>query len=63
LSAEGRLVDLEVLREAVFNTGLSQAVRPEAWPFLLGLYDQSSTAAERKATAEAWCVEAVAGLQ
>ncbi|KAI8064510.1 rab-GTPase-TBC domain-containing protein [Gongronella butleri] len=34
--------------ESVFRGGLDPSLRPEAWPFLLGVYPWESTAAERE---------------
>ncbi|XP_070554299.1 TBC1 domain family member 15-like isoform X4 [Ptychodera flava] len=46
--ADGRLVDEQSFREAVFKGGVSPDVRPDAWKFLFGLYPFSSTASERE---------------
>lgn len=50
-SAGKLTVTAEEVKERIFHGGLDSedGVRKEAWPFLLGLYDWSSTAGERRA--------------
>ncbi|XP_022659245.1 TBC1 domain family member 17-like [Varroa destructor] len=45
----GRIFDPNNLRERIFRGGCSPEIRPEAWKFLLGVYDFSKTAKEREA--------------
>jgi len=53
LDPEGRLKNESLFRERVFYSGVSPALRKEAWKFLLQLYPANSTAAERAAMAVA----------
>jgi len=53
LDAEGRLLNEAGFRQRVFQSGLSPALRKEAWKFLLQLYPSSSTASERAGLASA----------
>ena len=46
---EGRITDPHNLRARIFRGGCTPDVRPEAWKFLLGVYDFSKTAKEREA--------------
>ncbi|XP_061578270.1 TBC1 domain family member 15 [Cololabis saira] len=46
--AEGRMMNVSHLKQAVFKGGLCHAVRKNAWKFLLGYFPWSSTLEERK---------------
>ncbi|XP_003744067.2 TBC1 domain family member 17 [Galendromus occidentalis] len=45
---EGRITDPHNLRARIFRGGCAPEIRPEAWKFLLGVYDYSKTAKERE---------------
>ncbi|PXF46327.1 TBC1 domain family member 15 [Gracilariopsis chorda] len=44
---DGKLIDIQVMRRAVFAGGVECDARSAVWPFLLGFYDWKSSAAER----------------
>ncbi|CAA6673660.1 unnamed protein product [Spirodela intermedia] len=46
-SPDGKLQDKVKLLKRVRNGGIEPGIRAEVWPFLLGVYDLSSTEAER----------------
>ncbi|XP_069028871.1 TBC1 domain family member 15 [Embiotoca jacksoni] len=46
--SEGRVTNVPQLKHAIFKGGLCHAVRKEAWKFLLGYFEWSSTLEERK---------------
>jgi len=46
--SEGRLVDEHVLRKAIFEVGVSDPLRAEAWKFLFGVSPFASTRRERE---------------
>ncbi|KAM6937614.1 TBC1 domain family member 15 [Xenentodon cancila] len=46
--AEGRMMSVAHLKQAIFKGGMCHAVRKNAWKFLLGYFPWSSTLEERK---------------
>ncbi|XP_029289031.1 TBC1 domain family member 15 isoform X2 [Cottoperca gobio] len=46
--AEGRMMNVALLKQLIFKGGLCHAVRKEAWKFLLGYFPWDSTLEERK---------------
>ncbi|XP_033104782.1 TBC1 domain family member 15-like [Anneissia japonica] len=48
VDSEGRIVDVDGLKEKIFRGGLCASLRQEAWKFLLGYFDWNSTTKERK---------------
>ncbi|XP_038055377.1 TBC1 domain family member 15-like [Patiria miniata] len=48
LDDDGRLVEVQSFRQAVFRGGIESDVRQDAWAFLYGLYPFQSTRRERK---------------
>jgi len=49
---EGRVLQEEAIKDAVFSRGIQDEARSEVWPFLLGLFDWNSTAIERTSLLE-----------
>uniref|UniRef100_A0ABM5GFQ4 TBC1 domain family member 15 isoform X2 n=1 Tax=Pogona vitticeps TaxID=103695 RepID=A0ABM5GFQ4_9SAUR len=47
VDSEGRIVDVENMKQMIFRGGLCHALRKEAWKFLLGYYPWHSTREER----------------
>ena len=45
--SDGRVVDLEELREKIFKGGVEHEIRCDVWKFLLGFYDWNTSAEER----------------
>ncbi|KAJ4918457.1 hypothetical protein JOQ06_027620 [Pogonophryne albipinna] len=46
--AEGRMINVPLLKQIIFKGGLCHAKRKEAWKFLLGFFPWESTVEERK---------------
>ncbi|XP_071786828.1 TBC1 domain family member 15-like [Asterias amurensis] len=51
MDTDGRLVDVQSFRQAVFRGGVEKDVRRDAWAFLFGLYPFQSTRREREVLA------------
>lgn len=47
------MLSADEAKRRIFQRGLDHAVRRQAWPFLLGVYDWSSTEAERASVRQA----------
>ena len=45
--SDGRVLDLEELKEKIFRGGVEHEIRCEVWKFLLGLYQWNSTTEDR----------------
>jgi len=45
--ADGRVVDLDELKEKIFKGGVEHEIRCDVWKFLLGFYDWNTSAEER----------------
>ena len=46
--SDGKILDLNELKEKIFRGGVEHEIRCEVWKYLLGFYDWNSTAEERK---------------
>ena len=44
---DGKILDLNELKEKIFRGGVEHEIRCEVWKFLLGFYDWDSTSEER----------------
>ncbi|XP_071942622.1 TBC1 domain family member 15-like [Antedon mediterranea] len=49
VDSNGRITDVDALKERIFRGGLCASVRKEAWKFLLGYFDWNLTTKEKKA--------------
>ena len=45
--SDGRVVDLEELKEKIFRGGVEHEIRCDVWKYLLGFYDWNSSSEER----------------
>lgn len=45
--SDGRVVDLDELKEKIFKGGVEHEIRSDVWKFLLGFYDWNTSAEER----------------
>ena len=48
LSEDGRVDNVESLKQQIFRGGVDPPLRIEVWKFLLGYYDYASTTKERQ---------------
>ena len=45
--SDGRVVDLQELKEKIFRGGVEHEIRCDVWKYLLGFYDWNSSSDER----------------